>query len=146
MKKRCFKCHKVKDISHFYQHRQMGDGYLGKCKSCTKKDAKDRYNDPESRLRITEYERKRFQNPERKKKVNEYQIKRRQTHKGKEGARRKINDLIRSGRLNRLPCEICGDKKSQAHHSDYRKSLDIKWLCFKHHREEHGQKLSIKNI
>ena len=27
------------------------------------------------------------------------------------------------------PCEICGEVKSQAHHSDYTKPLDVRWLC-----------------
>jgi hypothetical protein len=33
-------------------------------------------------------------------------------------------------------CEICG-KKAEAHHDDYGKPLEVRWLCFKHHREWH---------
>jgi len=43
---------------------------------------------------------------------------------------------IRSGRLAPQPCEVCGEK-AIAHHDDYSKPLEVKWLCHKHHRERH---------
>ncbi len=43
------------------------------------------------------------------------------------------------------PCEICGEfgqmkdgrRKVQAHHDDYSKPLEVRWLCQKHHHEWH---------
>jgi hypothetical protein len=41
--------------------------------------------------------------------------------------------------LIRKPCEVCSNPKSQAHHDDYTKPLDIRWLCRKHHLQIHGK-------
>lgn len=40
--KTCFKCFKSLPFTEFYKHPAMGDGYLGKCKDCTKADTKAR--------------------------------------------------------------------------------------------------------
>lgn len=45
-----------------------------------------------------------------------------------------LNHAIRDGLITKKDCEICG-RKSQAHHDDYTKPFDVKWLCFYHHRK-----------
>lgn len=56
-------------------------------------------------------------------------------------AKNKIRNLTRAavkrGDLIKLPCEVCGNIKSEAHHLDYSNHLDIKWLCRFHHMEAH---------
>lgn len=133
--KKCFKCKQTKSLQQFYKHKRMGDGYLNKCKLCTKKDVRRRYYDPESRTKIKEYERKRSQSSSRKAKALEYQRKRRALKPGKNRAR------ALAGKLPKQPCEQCGEVRSEAHHTDYRRPLSVRWLCFTHHREAHGQLL-----
>jgi hypothetical protein len=56
-------------------------------------------------------------------------------------ARQKVGRAIKSGKLTRGPCEVCGETDQVfAHHEDYSKPLEVNWLCRKHHREKHGGK------
>lgn len=138
-RKKCFKCNKLKPLSDFYKHPQMPDGTVNKCKECSKKDTRDHRLNPKYREKVLRYDKERFKKPERKKLVAEYQRKRRSKHPEKERARRLIGYRLRRGILKPLPCEICGNKKTEAHHDDYSKPLEIRWLCFKCHRRVHGQ-------
>ena len=51
-------------------------------------------------------------------------------------ARETLNHYLRDKKIDRKPCEICG-AKAEAHHDDYDKPLEVRWLCFSHHREWH---------
>lgn len=55
----------------------------------------------------------------------------------KTNARSRIRVLVARGKIARMPCNVCGEIKSQAHHDDYSKPLDVTWLCPKHHKELH---------
>lgn len=51
----------------------------------------------------------------------------------------KVNRAVAAGRLVKKPCAVCGSPRSQAHHQDYSRPLDVIWLCAKHHAEEHAK-------
>lgn len=77
--KGCFKCGMDKPLTEFYKHSHMADGHLNKCKECTKKDVKERYdNEPE---KIKEYEKKRSKLPHRKEAKAKYQKEHPEQHK-----------------------------------------------------------------
>ena len=72
-----------------------------------------------------------------------YDAKQRSTPDGvlKYKARYTVNNAVRWGRLHKLPCQVCGVVKVQAHHDDYREPLMVTWLCEKHHRELHRRNI-----
>jgi len=58
-------------------------------------------------------------------------------NKPKKRAHNIVQRAINLGRLQRQPCEVCLAVKSQAHHDDYSKPLQVRWLCATHHNREH---------
>jgi len=50
----------------------------------------------------------------------------------KASVRKKVYTALRNGKLVKQPCH-CGNVKVEAHHEDYSKPLEVKWLCKQHH-------------
>lgn len=61
----------------------------------------------------------------------------REAYKPKKNARAAVQSAIRRGLLMRGPCEVCGSLQVQAHHDDYSKRLEVRWLCPRHHADHH---------
>lgn len=134
--KQCFRCGESKPLSEFYTHPMMGDGHLGKCKECTKRDV--RANRRIKLEQYREYDRDRFKNdPERRAAQYAYTAQLEEKYPEKRRARHMVSNAIRDGRLIRKPCEVCGHLKAEAHHDDYSKPLDVRWLCKDHHEAFH---------
>jgi uncharacterized OB-fold protein len=54
-------------------------------------------------------------------------------------ARQFVNTAIKTGRLIRQACEICGTESAEAHHDDYGRPMLIRWLCRPHHKQFHSE-------
>ncbi len=138
LEKKCFRCGKTLPLEAFYRHPRMDDGHLGKCKECTKLDVRENY--ALRRKQYRDYDKKRNQTPKRKVSARGARIKYRKKDPVKYKAHSAASNAIRNGKLIRENCFYCGNPKSQIHHDDYSKPLDVRWVCFKCHREkEHGQ-------
>ena len=137
--KTCFKCGKTKELTEFYKHKEMKDGHLNKCKDCAKNDSiRNRGKNIE---KIREYDRKRG-NRQSKTYLNEY----RKKFPNKYRAHNIVNNSVRDGKLFKQPCEICGEGRGiHAHHDDYLKPLNVRWLCSAHHSQWHAKNGEAKN-
>lgn len=49
----------------------------------------------------------------------------------------KVHDAIIRGKITKEVCEVCGAEQAEAHHDDYNKPLEVRWLCKKCHTEWH---------
>lgn len=132
MTKECFKCHQLLPLDQFYVHRQMADGHLNKCKACTKSDVKQHRNDNLEKIRAYDRERGNRQTQDD---VRQY----RANNPEKYFTHYMVNDAKRTGKLIPQPCEACGEEPAHAHHDDYTRPLDVRWLCPAHHRQHHAQ-------
>ena len=137
----CFKCGEGKPLSEFYRHKQMADGHLNKCKSCSRKDVK------ENREKNIDYYR-------------EYDVKRgnrqgydyvrnyRNEFPMKYAAHTLIGNRVRDGKIKRPEaCESCGcsSDSMHAHHDDYALPLLVRWLCPPCHSNWHKENGEGKN-
>lgn len=87
------------------------------------------------------YEAEYFQKPENRKRRNALMraYSKAPTTREHHKARWLVRRAIEAGRLVRQPCEICGASPAQAHHDDYSRPLDVRWLCRAHHAEHHAK-------
>jgi hypothetical protein len=58
-------------------------------------------------------------------------------HPKRRAAQVALGNALRDGRVEKFPCMVCGEK-SEAHHPDYDRPLDVVWLCPPHHKQAHA--------
>jgi hypothetical protein len=54
-------------------------------------------------------------------------------------ARGILNRAILRDEIKRESCQECGEGRSEAHHQDYSKPLEVLWLCSIHHNATHKE-------
>ena len=153
MIKQCNKCNKELGVDMFYSHPKSADGLMGKCKDCAKRLSKEN-----RRSKIgyyLKYDRMRANDPHRidtrrvyanseRGKLTSHKIKAEWAKRNpeKRKAHNAVSNGLRDGKISRMPCQVCGAEKAQAHHEDYSKPLDVDWVCVschaKHHVDERG--------
>ena len=153
------------NIETLRKYNPRADGHLNKCKLCTKLDVtKYRYK---NLRKIQAYEKLRAALPSRvmarKEYASRHEVKIKSliysakwitknpekraatvkkyndANKEKRSASAKVSRAIKMKKLVRLPCSVCGNKKSHAHHDDYSKPLDVIWVCSQHHKDIHSE-------
>lgn len=58
-------------------------------------------------------------------------------YKLKRACKRAVSKAVARGVLVRGNCEACGNPKTHGHHDDYSRPLQVRWLCARHHKEQH---------
>lgn len=132
----CSKCKERKPLAAFHRHSKNKDGHQSYCKACSNVAARSA-----SRTRLT---------ASNKRPATAGQRERRQQRRlrtvGKIQANRAVANAVKKGVLVRQPCEVCGATKVHAHHDDYSKLLDVRWLCPAHHTEWHKTHPQMPNL
>ena len=138
IEKRCFKCGEVKALSCFYKHKQMLDGHLNKCKECAKSDSTLNRNANIESVRA--YDRCRGNRQGR-----EYCAVYRKNNPNKYKAHTLLNSAVKCGRVVKGSCECGCGKRVVAHHDDYLKPLEVRWMCQATHKQWHRDNGEGKN-
>jgi hypothetical protein len=152
----CRQCKVEKELDKFYKHSKMADGHLNKCIVCVKENVKNYrlLNLEKVKLEV----KKRAKDPNRVASKKKYE----QSEKGKLAKKRAmdsykerypmkrashimVGSALLTGKIVKPNCcsECNSSKKIEAHHDDYTKPMELRWLCEKCHKEWHKHNKAI---
>jgi hypothetical protein len=138
--KTCRKCGETKQLSDFPPHKDMSDGHLNTCRDCRNIYIKNHRKTPAgmaTRQKEKQYPdvKKRYKQSEKGKQA----IARYKRDKTRESAKNAVKYALKTGKLIKQPCFVCGHEESHAHHSSYAPDMKlvVTWLCQTHHNELH---------
>lgn len=146
--KTCTNCKAEKKESEFQTRRASPDGLTSRCRKCLSEYDKRRANLPHRKAMREAYQKtdaylrsarkaKMKYADKNKDKVFQANKAYRERNPKKYKCHGKVAFAIKTGILIRQPCEICKDNHSVAHHDDYDKPLEVRWLCDYHHKQWH---------
>ena len=129
--KTCTICGSLKGLDCFYKNKGMAGGTINQCKDCVKKRV--RKNRSEKIEYYRSYDRERGARQDAS-----YLRSYRATYPKKYAAHKAVSKAVKSGVLVPQSCECCGESdRVHAHHDDYARQLDIRWLCTPCHKKWH---------
>jgi len=139
---KCPVCMEILPESYFYKSKRTWNGITNECKKCHSEVSlrtRDKVN--ARKLSREHMRRARINNPD-KFRVREKLAARNKPKNAKTEARNILNQAIKSGKIIKpTNCSECGKiKRITAHHHDYSKPLEVKWLCYECHGKEHWEK------
>jgi len=132
----CTGCKQFLPAEAFYPHKDNRiSGITARCKSChTQQNIKTR--DPDNARRVNrEYMRRLRQTNPEKVRLREKLAARNRPKTEKMKVREVFNHAMVSGKIIKPSnCSQCGKlRKVTAHHDDYSKPLEVRWLCYECH-------------
>lgn len=148
----CPKCNTTREKAFFHKNRSKKDGLSSWCVYCQHEQKIKYYKNPEAIFKRKIYDKfnrkggtynsieyqRNYRNTEigklvSKKGVSLYK----KRHPEKHSAHQKIYRAIKSGKIQKEPCWVCGDINSHGHHSNYFLPYSVIWVCKKHHSMIH---------
>lgn len=136
--RKCNCCHKVKPFSDFYKCPSVnGAGICRLCKDCISENGKKYYR--ENRKKILKRIHKYLKTPKAKELSRIKTQRMMEKYPEKFRTRQLTRNYIKMGKIKKKPCEICGETKVEAHHTDYSDAINVHWYCRLHHRVIEGK-------
>lgn len=121
--KYCPGCKQTLAFTYFGKNRDSKHGLTGRCRAC---------------IRIRPYKNKKvIQTQATIRSVRLANKRWAQENKEKRIAHAVLGEEMRKGKIQRGACSICGEAKTDGHHSDYNFPTVVTWLCRKHHSAWH---------
>ena len=131
--KRCSACLQEKESAEFSRSE---NSLQSKCRQCA--NAYIAEYRKKNAAAVSAYDKARDKLPARADQRRVRIAKDKIAHPERVRARLLVQRSVRSGRIEKYPCMVCGNSLSEGHHADYERPLDVVWLCSSHHKLAHA--------